>query len=366
MLPRWMIDGNNIILGVYSFVCVDIMINPIGALIIDLQGKELTPEERELLAHPTVGGVILFTRNYESRSQLKQLCHSIRQTRTKPLLILVDQEGGRVQRFIPEFTRLPSMGYFGEAYDSNPSKALSMAKDCGWLMAAELLTVGVDLSLAPVLDLNKGISSVIGQRAFHANPQQVITLADGFIQGMKEAGMAATGKHFPGHGSVVLDSHVAIPIDDRSLEDIEREDLIPFKGLLERGITALMAAHIIFPKVDKLAVGYSHRWLQTVLREQLKFKGVIFSDDLNMEGANISSHYADRVQAARDAGCDFTLLCNNRAGVIQVLDQLLSDENQVSQTKWSVLQGNFSRVNESYQQNQRWQRTRDLLLAKAW
>jgi beta-N-acetylhexosaminidase len=342
------------------------MTSPIGALIIDLQGKELTAEERELLAHPSVGGVILFTRNYESRAQLKNLTKTIRQSRSKPSLILVDQEGGRVQRFIAEFTRLPSMAYFGETYDTDPDSALQLAKDCGWLMALELLNVGVDLSLAPVLDLNKGISSVIGKRAFHANPSHVITLAESFMSGMHESGMAATGKHFPGHGSVVLDSHVAMPVDERSLTEIEREDLIPFSGLMQRGMKAIMAAHIIFPKIDNLAVGYSKIWLQTVLRKQLGFKGVIFSDDLSMEGANISKQYADRVQAARDAGCDFTLLCNNRAGTIQALDQLDPSAHQVSQAKWSALQGDFSRVDDLYQQNPRWRETQETLMKKAW
>ena len=224
------------------------MTNPLGALIIDLQGKELTPDERELLAHPLVGGIILFTRNYETRSQLTNLCKTVRQARRKPALILVDQEGGRVQRFIPEFTRLPSMAFFGEAHDANPAAALRMASDCGWLMATELLTVGVDLSLAPVLDLNKGVSSVIGQRAFHADPNCVIALAHAFIQGMQEAGMAATGKHFPGHGAVTLDSHVAMPVDDRDLQEIERDDMVPFIGLMKRGMHAMMAAHITFPE----------------------------------------------------------------------------------------------------------------------
>ncbi len=333
----------------------------IGALIIDLQSKELSPEERELLSHPLVGGVILFTRNFESRSQLTHLCETVRLAKKTPLLIMVDQEGGRVQRFIPEFTRLPPMAWFGDIYNDHPEKAQRLATDCGWLMAAELLTAGIDMSLAPVLDLNKSMSSVIGNRAFHSDPTRVIELADAFINGMRDAGMAATGKHFPGHGSVSLDSHVAMPIDLRTYNDIENDDLIPFTALMKRGLTAVMAAHIIFPNVDKVAVGFSRTWLKTILRERLKFNGVVLSDDLNMEGANISGHFADRMQAAREAGCDFTLICNNRLGVTQALDGVAITSNQVSYEKWSTLQADFSRVSTSYPMSQRWQQTQELL-----
>jgi len=321
------------------------MSTAIGSLIIDVEGKELTPEERELLAHPIVGGVILFTRNYDSRQQLIQLCQTIRQSRKKPLLIMADQEGGRVQRFIPEFSRLPPMGDFEKIHDEDPMRASQLAKDCGRLMASELLSTGIDISLAPVLDLNKGMSSVIGARAFHSDPQGVISLAGAFIQGMKEAGMVATGKHFPGHGSVALDSHVAMPVDHRSFEDIAQEDLIPFMGLIQQNISALMAAHIIFPQVDNLAVGYSAKWLKDILRSQLGFKGVLFSDDLNMEGANISANHADRVQAAKEAGCDFTLLCNNRPGVITALDTLKLSSHQVSEEKWAAMKGRMKHEN---------------------
>lgn len=334
----------------------------IGSFIIDLKEKELSGEERDLLEHPLVGGVILFTRNYDSREQLKALCQSIRSARQNPLLIMVDQEGGRVQRFKPQFTRLPAMALFGQLRNQDPKRANQLARDCGWLMAIELLTVDVDFSLAPILDLDKGISGVIGDRAFHAHPEGVIELASAFIEGMKEAGMPATGKHFPGHGSVAPDSHTAMPIDNRALNDIEREDLIPFVGLIKRNIPALMAAHLVFPQVDKMAVSYSAKWLKTILRENLGFKGVIFSDDLNMEGANISSNYADRVLAAREAGCDFTLLCNNRPGVIQVLDQLPATSHLVDQAKWQMMQGDFSRADHSFQQNSRWQHTRQFLL----
>ncbi len=338
------------------------MTNKLGCLFVDIQGTELNPEDREIIAHPMVSGVILFTRNYETRAQLKDLCRKIRSSRKLPLLIMVDQEGGRVQRFISEFTRLPYMGAIGRHYDEHPESALKLASDCGWLMATELLSAGLDLSLAPVLDLNIGLSHVIGDRAFHANPHIVAHLATAYSQGMQEAGMTATGKHFPGHGSVSLDSHVTIPIDERSINEIEQRDLIPFASLVKSGISAIMAAHIIFPNADDMPVGFSRFWLNDILRTRLGFTGVIFSDDLNMEGANISANYADRVTAAREAGCDFTLVCNNRQGVIQVLDHLSINTQQVDVNKWDLLQGDFSHMNESYQNHPRWQKTYEKLI----
>lgn len=338
------------------------MSGKIGCFIMDVQGKELSAEEKEMLAHPLVGGLILFSRNYETREQLQQLCLTIRASRSAPLLIMVDQEGGRVQRFIKEFTRLPPMGLFGSIYDDNPTLALQLAKDSGWLMALELLTMGLDFSLAPVLDLNKGQNSVIGDRAFHRQPQAVIALAQAFIEGMHEAGMASTGKHFPGHGAVTADSHHALPVDNRLLTDIERDDLLPFSALIKAGMPAVMAAHIVFPHIDSLPVGYSRVWLQDILRKRLGFMGSIFSDDLNMEGANISANYSDRVIAAREAGCDFVMLCNNRKAVIEVLDSLPYGAHGVDKEKWGVLQGKFSQA-KPYQENSRWQQTRDSLLS---
>lgn len=337
------------------------MTDKIGALIVDIQDKTLSAEDREVLNHPLVGGLILFARNYESREQLTQLCRDIRSCRKSPLLIMVDQEGGRVQRFIPEFTRLPFMGEFGKLHDVDPVKALQLSKDCGWLMATELLATGIDLSLCPVLDLNKGRSTVIGERAFHAHPRDVVTIARAFMIGMREAGMSATGKHFPGHGSVALDSHVANPVDERSLDQVSEDDMQPFAGMIQAGISAIMAAHIVFPRVDKMPVGYSPYWLQEILRKQLGFKGVIFSDDLSMEGANISENYTDRVRVAREAGCDFVMPCNNREAVLQVLDELLADNHMVDKEKYSSLQADFSGAKQRFEENPRWIKTRDAL-----
>lgn len=313
------------------------MTREIGALIIDVQDYVLTAEERELLAHPAVGGIILFTRNYQSRIQLIELCRQIRATRAQPLLIMVDQEGGRVQRFIPEFTRLPPLAHFGELYEQNTQAACSAAEKGGYLMASELRAVGIDISLAPVLDLQKGVNSMIGDRALHAQAAVVSTLATAFMRGMQRAGMAATGKHFPGHGSVGLDSHQALPCDERPLEIMMQDDLLPFIHLIKQGLPAVMAAHIVFPEVDPNPVGFSAVWLQDILRKRLGFTGTILSDDLNMQGANISTNYADRVVAARSAGCDFALLCNNRAGVLQVLNNLPHQAHQVSPEKWRNL-----------------------------
>lgn len=310
----------------------------IGSLIIDFQGLELTQEDKELLQHPLVGGIILFTRNYQNKTQLKQLCESIRKVRTSPTLIMVDQEGGRVQRFREDFFALPSLSLFGEWYDKNPSVALELAKSAGWLMAYEIISNGIDISLAPVVDLNKGISSVIGTRAFHANPDIVTKLASAYIAGMQDAGMCATLKHFPGHGSVSADSHLATPIDERSLKEVLEVDAEPFRKLIHAGVKAVMAAHIIFPQVDARQVSFSRVWLQEILRKQLHFNGVIISDCLSMQGANISANYADRVIASREAGCDVILLCNQRDGVIQALDGVPADKHQLSADKWQNLQ----------------------------
>jgi beta-N-acetylhexosaminidase len=338
------------------------MTSKIGCLIVDLQDKTLSSEEKEMLQHPLVGGIILFSRNYESKAQLNDLCQQVRATRNAPLLIMVDQEGGRVQRFINEFTRLPFMGVFGKMYDQDPENACRRAKECGWLMAIELLSCGIDLSLAPVLDLNKGVSTVIGERAFHAQPQVVIALATAFINGMRTAGMCATGKHFPGHGSVKVDSHLATPRDERSLQEIEQDDLLSFAGMIKAGLPAVMASHIVFPRIDSHPVGYSHLWINDILRNKLGFNGIVLTDDLNMEGANISANYADRVTAAREAGCDFALVCNNRKGVIEVLDNLRIESHQIDKEKWGVLKADFSAIHkQAYQKNSRWQETHNLL-----
>lgn len=293
---------------------------PLGPLMLDIDGLSVTPEDSELLSHPQVGGLILFARNYESPEQLQRLIQQIRAARPG-IIIAVDQEGGRVQRLKNGFTRLPAMRCLGDLYDSQPEKALGLAKQIGWLMAAEVLAEGIDLSFAPVLDIDGGMSDVIGDRAFASGSDDITVLSAAFIEGMHEAGMVATAKHYPGHGGVKADSHVAIPVDERSFEQIEREDLRPFKALSSQ-YDAVMPAHVIYSSVDAQPAGFSTYWLQTLLRQEMGFDGVIFSDDLSMEGASVAGGFAARTDAALNAGCDMVLVCNNRPAALEVLEHL--------------------------------------------
>ncbi len=281
----------------------------IGALMLDIAGTELTQEDIELLQAPQVGGVILFTRNIKSLAQVRALTDHMRQVRPE-ILIAVDQEGGRVQRLKTGFTLLPAMGHFGELYLTEPEKAIQLAEQCGWLMAIEVLAVGIDFSFAPVLDIND-ISDVIGDRAFAKNVQDIVPLAQAFMTGMHRAGMATTGKHFPGHGSVKADSHVAAAIDSRSYDEIYAQDMQSFIQLKPQ-LDALMPAHVIYENVDPNPAGFSPFWIQKILRQTLKFDGVLFSDDLSMQAACVAGNADARIRAALDAGCDMGLVCNNR------------------------------------------------------
>ena len=281
----------------------------IGALMLDIAGTELTQEDIELLQAPQVGGVILFTRNIKSPAQVRALTDHMRQVRPE-ILIAVDQEGGRVQRLKTGFTLLPAMGHFGELYLTEPEKAIQLAEQCGWLMAIEVLAVGIDFSFAPVLDIND-ISDVIGDRAFAKNVQDIVPLAQAFMAGMQRAGMATTGKHFPGHGSVKADSHVAAAIDSRSYDEIYAQDMQSFIQLKTQ-LDALMPAHVIYENVDPNPAGFSPFWIQKILRQELKFDGVLFSDDLSMQAACVAGNADARIRAALDAGCDMGLVCNNR------------------------------------------------------
>lgn len=289
---------------------------PPGPLMIDIAGTELCQLDRERLCHPLVGGMILFSRNYATPLQLSQLCGEIHALRTPRLLIAVDHEGGRVQRFREGFTRLPPMRCLGQLWDARREEALSAARGIGFVLASELRALGVDLSFTPVLDLDYGASRVIGDRAFHRDPAAVSELAGALIAGLRQAGMAACGKHFPGHGHVAADSHVAIPVDGRSL-DAMVDDLEPYRRV---ELDAVMPAHVIYPEIDGKPAGFSSTWLAK-LRHEFSFDGVIFSDDLSMEGASVAGDIVARANAAWDAGCDMLLVCNAPGAVGELLEK---------------------------------------------
>jgi beta-N-acetylhexosaminidase len=288
---------------------------------VDIAGTTLSAADRVVLRHPLVGSVILFSRNYRDRAQLAALTESIRALRSPSLLVAVDHEGGRVQRFRDQFTRLPAVRTIGRRFDGNRREALELAQAAGWLMAAELRSVGVDFSFAPCVDLDFGVSEIIGDRAWHREPDAVGALAVACMTGMREAGMAATAKHFPGHGAVTADSHVALPVDRRAYADLEA-DIRPYRVLIDNLLPAVMAAHVVFPQVDPLPASLSRRWLTGVLRGELGFHGCIFADDLTMAGAAAFGDLAARARLAAAAGCDVLPVCNDREAVLALLDQL--------------------------------------------
>jgi len=320
---------------------------PIGSVMMDLVGQTLSAHERELLAHPNTGGVILFTRNFYDDKQITALIKSIRASRPGPLLIAVDQEGGRVQRFQQGFSRLPAAALYAQNQE--------LAHKGGWVMAAELLTVGVDFSFAPVLDIDCGISRVIGDRSFSNTPHQVSHLAGHFRSGMKTAGMPAVGKHFPGHGSVALDSHLSLPIDERTLEKIRSHDLLPFKQLIAEGLEGIMPAHVLYTKIDQQPAGFSHFWLHKILRQELGFQGAIFSDDLSMVGAEGAGNYIERAELAFKAGCEMLLVCNKPIAAEQVIEKLSVNYSALRENHLLAMRGNPTFTPAELRQSVRWQ-----------
>jgi len=327
----------------------------LGPLMVDIAGYELDSEDRELLRHPAVGGVILFSRNHDDTEQLSALIEEIHSLRDPHLLVAVDQEGGRVQRFQDGFTRLPPPACLGRIFDHERKRALHLAEVTGWLMAAELRAVGADISFAPVLDLDYGVSTVIGDRALHKHPDSVAALARAYQHGMHEAGMAATGKHFPGHGAVVADSHTELPVDERRFEDIEQWDLVPFERMIHAGLAAVMMAHVIYSSVDPNAAGFSPFWIREVLRRRLEFQGVVFSDDLSMAAAASAGDYEARAVAAREAGCDMVLVCNQRNAAAAVADTLLDAINPVTHTRLVRMHGHPGAGLRVLQSDPRWE-----------
>jgi len=335
----------SLLLASGQFVCnydkhnVNGTLMSLGPVMMDLVGSQISEIEKELLRHPQVGGVILFTRNFESVAQITELVTEIHALRTPHLLVCVDHEGGRVQRFHEGFTLLPPAKVYGEIFKQDEREGRKCAELAGWLMAAELRATGIDFSFAPVLDLAHGISGVIGDRALSNSTKVVATLAYAFMQGMLSAGMHAVGKHFPGHGGVVEDSHLALPVDHRELNVLLNEDIVPFTRMINDGLPAIMPAHVIYEKVDDKPAGYSHIWLQQILRERLKFQGVIFSDDLSMEAAGIAGSYPERADQALDAGCDMVLVCNHAEGITEVVEHLEGYTNPVAQLRLIRMHG---------------------------
>ena len=324
-----------------------------GPLMLDVAGLSLSEHEKTVIAHPNTGAVILFARNYSDPDQISALTSEIRAARKGPILIAVDQEGGRVQRFQNGFTRLPPACCYADSPE--------IAETAGWLMAAELLSVGVDFSFAPVLDVDCGISQVIGDRSFSTESGRVTALASAFRKGMKAAGMAATGKHFPGHGGVAADSHLALPVDGRDLDTIRAKDLLPFKNLIAEGLEAVMPAHVVYEKIDPNPAGFSTFWIQEILRKELKFNGVVFSDDLSMAGAASVGGFPERARLAQQAGCDMLLVCNNPGAAEAVLDALPVTQDSTRAQRLATMTGKCDISRSQLLSSEQWRQSSILI-----
>lgn len=309
-----------------------------ASLMIDIEGPFLNQEDIELIGSPHVGGLILFERNFLDRNQITDLCFEIKSKKPE-IIIAVDQEGGRVQRFKKGFSQIPPMQRLGDLVSYDKHAGLDLCKNAGWLIASELIASGIDLSFSPVLDLDQDLSSIIGDRAFSDQIDIVIECARAFIFGMNEAGMACVGKHFPGHGSISEDSHLEKPIDRRALNEIEKKDLIPFKELINN-LDGIMTAHILFPEVDERITTFSKIWIKQILKEQMKFEGMIFSDDLSMEGTNEFKSFYDKTKNAIISGCEMVLICNNREGAKDALKYFEENNIEASEKTFSMLMAN--------------------------
>ena len=337
----------------------------LGPLMVDVAGLELTPEDREVLRHPLVGSVILFTRNFASSEQLSRLVADIHAVRTPALVVGVDHEGGRVQRFRKgDFSVLPPMRRIGHEFDLDPKQGLTLARSMGWLMAAELRAHGIDLSFAPCVDLDYGVSEVIGDRAFHSKADAVAQLALAYMNGMKDAGMAATAKHFPGHGAVVADSHQSLPVDRREWSQLS-DDLAPYRRLIANGLPGVMVAHLLFPAIDPNPASLSRRWVQNALREELRFEGAVFADDLSMGGAKEFGDVVARANAALAAGCDVLPVCNDRPAVAKLLDDLDFEIQPSSHLRLVRMRGRAAPERGELLAGDAWRASRELLARSA-
>jgi beta-N-acetylhexosaminidase len=322
---------------------------------LDVEGVALTPADRDLLREPAVGGVILFTRNYESPDQVADLVSEIRALRSPPLLIAVDHEGGRVQRFRDGFSRRPAMRHLGIEYDNDPESAIGLARQCGWLIGSELRAAGIDLCFAPCIDLDWGVSEIIGDRAFHRDPDIVADLAAAFSRGLRSAGMAAVAKHFPGHGAVVADSHLTLPVDRREYGDV-LDDMRPYERLIGNGqVAGVMLAHVVYHEMDDLPAGFSSYWIERELRSRIGFDGAVFCDDLSMKATEAYGSMRQRGTRALDAGCDMILVCNDRRRAEQAVQALGDYSNPLSLVRLARLHGTGHVLRESLRASELWQ-----------
>jgi beta-N-acetylhexosaminidase len=322
---------------------------------LDVDGVTLTPADRELLREPAVGGVILFTRNYESPDQIADLVAEIRALRSPPLLVAVDHEGGRVQRFRDGYSAIPAMRHLGLEFDTDPDAATTLARQAGWLIASELRAAGIDLCFAPCLDLDWGVSEVIGDRAFHKDPDSVGELAAAFSRGLRSAGMAAVAKHFPGHGAVVADSHLQLPVDRREYGDV-LDDMRPYEKLVSNGqIAGVMLAHVVYREMDEMPAGFSEFWIERELRGRLGFGGAVFCDDLSMQATKAYGSMRRRARRALIAGCDMVLICNDRRRAEQAVQALADYSNPLSLVRLARLHGTGHVLRESLRASELWQ-----------
>jgi len=328
---------------------------------LDIEGVTLTPADRDLLREPAVGGIILFARNYESPEQVADLVAQIRAIRSPALLVAVDHEGGRVQRFRDGFSPIPAMRHLGLEFDNDAHTATGLARQAGWLIASELRAAGIDLCFAPCVDLDWGVSEVIGDRAFHKKAHVVGELAAAFSRGLRSAGMAAVAKHFPGHGAVVADSHLQLPVDRREYGDV-LDDMRPYEKLVSNGqIAGVMLAHVVYREMDDMPAGFSHFWIGRELRSRLGFDGAVFCDDLSMQATSAYGSMRRRARRALDAGCDMVLICNDRRGAAQAVQALNEYSNPLSLVRLARLHGTGHELRESLRASELWQQANSAL-----